>query len=98
MTMITRSIARICCAFAVTVLLLPAAVPAWSADNGEVDPASVSDGLKATFSYGKGTKAIKDRLNANTVTVSVWSPCVRALVASPQKGEVELAPPPSENG
>ena len=44
-------------------------MPAWSVDSGEVDPGSVSDGLKAIFSYGKGTKAIKDRLNANTVTV-----------------------------
>src|SRR4029077_15537599 len=57
------------CAFAVTALLLPASGPAWSVDTGEVDPGSVSDGLKAIFSYGKGTKAIKDRLNANTVTV-----------------------------
>ena len=69
MTMISRYISRISCAFAVTALLLPASVPAWSVDTGEVDPASVSDGLKAIFSYGKGTKAIKDRLNANTVTV-----------------------------
>jgi TRAP transporter TAXI family solute receptor len=69
MTMMTRFITPICCAFAVTVLLLAAAVPVWSAENGEVDPGSVSDGLKAIFSYGKGTKAIKDRLNANTVTV-----------------------------
>ena len=68
MTMITRYISRIGCAFAVTALLLPA-VPAWSVDSGEVDPGSVSDGLKAIFSYGKSTKAIKDRLNANTVTV-----------------------------
>ena len=56
-------------AFAVAALLLSAAIPAWSADTTEVDPASVSDGLKAIFSYGNGTKAIKDRLNANTVTV-----------------------------
>jgi TRAP transporter TAXI family solute receptor len=69
MTMLTRLITRLCCAFAVIALLLPAAVPVWSAETGEVDPASVSDGLKAIFSYGKGTKAIKDRLNANTVTV-----------------------------
>jgi TRAP transporter TAXI family solute receptor len=69
MTMIRRYISRISCAFAVTALLLPASGPAWSVDTGEVDPGSVSDGLKAIFSYGKGTKAIKDRLNANTVTV-----------------------------
>jgi TRAP transporter TAXI family solute receptor len=66
---IARSALRIACAFAAVVVLLPAIAPAWSDEAGEVDPGSVSDGLKAIFSYGKGTKAIKDRLNANTVTV-----------------------------
>jgi TRAP transporter TAXI family solute receptor len=69
-TTITRFITRISCAFAVAAVLLPpVSVPAWSAETGEVDPGSVSDGLKAIFSYGKGAKLIKDRLNANTVTV-----------------------------
>jgi TRAP-type uncharacterized transport system substrate-binding protein len=35
-------------------------------NRGEVDPAAVSDGLKAIFSYSAGTR---ERLNANTVTV-----------------------------
>jgi TRAP transporter TAXI family solute receptor len=69
MTITTRLIIRISCAFVLIALLLPAVAPAWSAETGEVDPGSVSEGLKAIFSYGKGTKAIKDRLNANTVTV-----------------------------
>jgi TRAP transporter TAXI family solute receptor len=70
MNMTARLITRTCWALAVTIPLLSATSPsARSAETTEVDPASVSDGLKAIFSYGKGTKAIKDRLNANTVTV-----------------------------
>lgn len=37
--------------------------------NGEIDPAAVSDGLKAIFSYSTGNKAMRDKLNANTITV-----------------------------
>jgi TRAP transporter TAXI family solute receptor len=33
------------------------------------DPGKVSDGLRAIFGYGNATAKIKDRLNANTVTV-----------------------------
>src|SRR6266498_2736725 len=35
----------------------------------EVDPGTVSEGLKAIFKYGKGSKETADRLNANTVTI-----------------------------
>src|SRR5947209_6930262 len=35
----------------------------------EVDPAAVSEGLKAIFKYGAGTRDTADRLNANTVTI-----------------------------
>ena len=38
-------------------------------NKGEVDPAAVSDGLKAIFSYSTGNKGTRERLNANTVTV-----------------------------
>jgi TRAP transporter TAXI family solute receptor len=39
------------------------------AEQGEVDPAQVSEGLTAIFNYGHGTQSTKDRLNANTITV-----------------------------
>jgi TRAP transporter TAXI family solute receptor len=39
------------------------------AEQSQVDPAQVSEGLKAIFSYGSATKTTKDRLNANTTTV-----------------------------
>ena len=35
----------------------------------EVDPGAVSEGLKAIFKYGAGTRDTADRLNANTVTI-----------------------------
>jgi TRAP transporter TAXI family solute receptor len=35
----------------------------------EVDPGTVSEGLKAIFKYGSGTRETADRLNANTVTI-----------------------------
>jgi TRAP transporter TAXI family solute receptor len=35
----------------------------------ELDPAAVSEGLKAIFRYGPDTKETADRLNANTVTL-----------------------------
>lgn len=35
----------------------------------ELDPGAVSDGLKAIFHYGPGTRETADRLNANTVTL-----------------------------
>ena len=39
------------------------------AEQGQVDPGQVSEGLKAIFSYGSATNKTKDRLNANTTTV-----------------------------
>jgi TRAP transporter TAXI family solute receptor len=38
-------------------------------DKSEVDPAAVSDGLKAIFSYSSSNKSTRERLNANTITV-----------------------------
>lgn len=53
-----------------TVIVLALPIASTSADErGEVDPASVSDGLKAIFSYSSSNKANKERLNANTVTL-----------------------------
>ena len=39
------------------------------AEQGEVDPAQVSEGLTAIFNYGRETQSTRDRLNANTITV-----------------------------
>jgi TRAP transporter TAXI family solute receptor len=39
------------------------------AEQTEVDPAQVSQGLKAIFTYGNATQSTKERLNANTTTV-----------------------------
>ncbi|WFU70673.1 TAXI family TRAP transporter solute-binding subunit [Bradyrhizobium sp. CB2312] len=55
------------CAAGVAVLL---ATPAFSQDRGgEIDPAAVSEGLKAIFSYSSTSKSTRERLNANTVTL-----------------------------
>jgi TRAP transporter TAXI family solute receptor len=51
-----------------TAMLSAFATIAW-ATGTEVDPASVSEGLKAIFKYGTGTRQTVDRLNANTVTI-----------------------------
>ena len=57
-------------AFAVTVSLICFITGAWAVETEiEVDPGSVSEGLKAIFHYGPGTKETADRLNANTVTL-----------------------------
>lgn len=40
-----------------------------SAQRAEVTPESVSQGLKAIFNYQVDNKGLKDRLNANTITV-----------------------------
>jgi len=52
----------------VALPLLVSTTVGW-AEQGQVDPAQVSEGLKAIFSYGSATKTTKDRLNANTTTV-----------------------------
>ena len=53
---------------ALAAMVFAFATVAWAA-GPEVDPASVSDGLKAIFKYGKGQRETVDRLNANTVTL-----------------------------
>lgn len=54
-----------CCAAALLF-----ATPAFAQNTkGEVDPAAVSDGLKAIFSYSSSNKGTRERLNANTITV-----------------------------
>jgi TRAP transporter TAXI family solute receptor len=48
-------------------LLIPGAVA--QAQQMQIDPATVSEGLKAIFRYGNSSKETAGRLNANTVTV-----------------------------
>src|ERR1041384_2320764 len=61
--------AAFCCA--AVLLSAPSAFPQGipPGNRGEVDPAAVSDGLKAIFSYSGSNKSTRERLNANTVTV-----------------------------
>src|SRR5215467_13117269 len=54
-------------AAAATALLATSSIS--KAEQGEVDPGQVSEGLKAIFSYGKGNHTTQDHLNANTTTV-----------------------------
>ena len=54
--------------FAVAVMLISFVGVGWAAET-EVDPGSVSEGLKAIFRYGNGTRETSSRLNANTVTL-----------------------------
>jgi len=54
---------------AATAAVLLATSSIGMAEQGEVDPGQVSEGLKAIFSYGKGNHATQDHLNANTTTV-----------------------------
>jgi TRAP-type uncharacterized transport system substrate-binding protein len=53
---------------ALSSMLLPLTVVGWTAET-QVDPASISDGLRAIFQYGNGDKDTADRLNANVVTL-----------------------------
>jgi TRAP transporter TAXI family solute receptor len=56
-------------------IFLAAALPLFAmtspgmAEQGQVDPGQVSEGLKAIFSYGSATGKTKNRLNASTTTV-----------------------------
>src|SRR5580704_14780562 len=50
-------------------LVLAASAAAVAGEQAQVDPSAVSEGLKAIFRYGTGTRQTADRLNANTVTV-----------------------------
>jgi TRAP-type uncharacterized transport system substrate-binding protein len=53
-------------AFGVALLAAPSI---GLAEQTEVDPAQVSQGLKSIFTYGSATQSTKERLNANTTTV-----------------------------
>src|SRR6266516_1898650 len=53
---------------ALTAMLSAVATVAEAAGM-EMDPASVSEGLKAIFKYGNTTRQTAERLNANTVTI-----------------------------
>jgi TRAP transporter TAXI family solute receptor len=53
---------------ALAVMVFAFATAVWAA-GPEVDPSSVSEGLKAIFKYGSGGRSTTDRLNANTVTL-----------------------------
>jgi TRAP transporter TAXI family solute receptor len=57
-----------------TILAATAMAFVWTAstgraEQGEVDPGQVSDGLKAIFSFGRATEKTKEHLNANTTTI-----------------------------
>src|SRR5271169_4804077 len=54
--------------FAIVVMLLSFAGVGWAAET-EVDPGTVSEGLKAIFRYGNARLDTSARLNANTVTL-----------------------------
>lgn len=77
MMMLYATRVALCCAAALTF-----ATPAFAQGNAqgnlqanlknakaEIDPAAVSDALKAIFSYSTSTKTTRDKLNANTITV-----------------------------
>jgi TRAP transporter TAXI family solute receptor len=49
-------------------ILLSLSAVGWTAEN-QVDPASISDELRAILQYSNGDKEVVDRLNANTVTL-----------------------------
>ena len=53
---------------AIAALLMGFVGIGWAAET-EVDPSTVSDGLKAIFRYGNGSRDTANRLNANTVTL-----------------------------
>ena len=57
-------------ALATAVSLVSFITAGWAAETEtELDPGTVSEGLKAIFHYGPGTRETADRLNANTVTL-----------------------------
>jgi len=62
----SKRITRICAfTFAAATSITASA---WA--QSQVDPAAVSEGLKAVFRYGSSTRETADKLNANTITVS----------------------------
>jgi TRAP transporter TAXI family solute receptor len=56
---------------AIAALALPliAMASVGMAEQSQVDPGQVSEGLKAIFSYGNATSKTKERLNTNTTTI-----------------------------
>ena len=62
------TLVRLACAAATAAALLTTNSISM-AEQGEVDPGQVSEGLKAIFSYGRGNHTTQDHLNANTITV-----------------------------
>jgi TRAP transporter TAXI family solute receptor len=64
--MMTKFASFGCLAATAAALLMTSSV---MAEQGEVDPGQVSEGLKAIFSYGRGNHTTQDHLNANTTTV-----------------------------
>jgi TRAP-type uncharacterized transport system substrate-binding protein len=65
--MMTKFASFGCLAATAAALLMTSS--AGMAEQGEVDPGQVSEGLKAIFSYGRGNHTTQDHLNANTTTV-----------------------------
>ena len=61
-----KKLVQLSCLAAFTLAL---AASSSMAEQGEVDPGQVSEGLKAIFSYGRAGHTTKDRLNANTTTI-----------------------------
>ena len=62
-----KKFVQMSCLAAMTAVL---AATSSIAEQGEVDPSQVSEGLKAIFNYGgRGGHTTKDRLNANTTTI-----------------------------
>jgi TRAP transporter TAXI family solute receptor len=65
----TTRVGRILALVFAAISALGAGAPERASAQSQVDPAAVSEGLKAIFRYGSTTKDTSDRLNANTVTV-----------------------------
>ena len=61
----TRKLGRL---LAAAVMIIGFVGIGWAAET-EVDPSTVSDGLKVIFRYGDGSRDTAARLNANTVTL-----------------------------
>src|SRR5436853_7388942 len=66
--MTMRNFVRLNCLAAAAVALITTSAVTL-AEQGEVTPEQVSEGLKAIFSYGRAGHTTKERLNANTTTI-----------------------------
>src|SRR5262245_41121170 len=67
--MLTPRLGRILALGFAMIAALGASPPNRASAQSQLDPATVSEGLKAIFRYGSTTKDTADRLNSNTVTV-----------------------------